>query len=392
MEGFDEDIPILVSLDDTSNNKIEGNIDKIIPVTILTGFLGAGKTTLLTYLLTEHHGKRIAVIENELSAGLGVESMIAKSGVTGKSLDGFFELNNGCICCTVKDSLLTTLEQLAEHSDKFDYILIEMTGVANPGPVISTFWLDDILQTVLKLDGVVCLVDAYNIEKYLNSEDTNSDVLMQIGYANRIIINKCDLVASEDQIRIKDLISNVNSIADIQLTSFSKVSPQWVLDIDGFSTKQAIDTVMLCNPCKPISESHNAIKLSTYSFIFYGKLNLITLQRYLDGLLYQGSSSISQHGSRNAEFNENNKQEIFRMKGILHIEQQENDIEQVEYLYILQAVHEIFDIKKSNIEINSMEDKSQNENRIVIIGKRIDTNKIKEGFISCISNSNKSIS
>ena len=137
------------------------------------------------------------MIENEFSSGLGIESMIAKSGVDGASLEGFFELSNGCICCTVKDSLLTTLEQLALHKDRFDYILIETTGLANPGPVIATFWMDDALQSSLKLDGVVCVVDALHVDEYLRAPDVSNDVKMQICYADRILINKMDLVSSD---------------------------------------------------------------------------------------------------------------------------------------------------------------------------------------------------
>lgn len=181
----DFDIPELIDLD---------SLNRCIPVTILTGFLGSGKTTLLNYLLRENHGKRIAVIENEFSQGLGIEGMIAKSGISGQDLEGFFELNNGCICCTVKDSLLTTLEQLAFHKDKFDYILIETTGVANPGPIISSFWLDQAVNSSLKLDGVVCVVDSLNIERYLKDPVTKNDCTMQICYADRILLNKIDLV------------------------------------------------------------------------------------------------------------------------------------------------------------------------------------------------------
>lgn len=163
---------------------------KKVPVTILTGFLGSGKTTLLNYILSANHGKRIAVIENEFSGGLGIEGMIAKSGLDGGNLEGFFELNNGCICCTVKEDLLTTLEQLVIHKDRFDYIIIETTGVANPGPVITTFWSDDALESSLKLDGVVCVVDGVNIQSYLTTPDLANDVRMQIGYAGNVALEK----------------------------------------------------------------------------------------------------------------------------------------------------------------------------------------------------------
>ena len=173
-DDSDEELPILTGIPDPT---------KKVPVTILTGFLGSGKTTLLNYILSVNHGKRIAVIENEFSGGLGIEGMIAKSGLDGGALEGFFELNNGCICCTMKEDLLTTLEQLVVHKDRFDYIIIETTGVANPGPVITTFWSDDALESTLKLDGVVCVVDSSNLGTHLTTSDIANDVRMQISYA-----------------------------------------------------------------------------------------------------------------------------------------------------------------------------------------------------------------
>jgi G3E family GTPase len=197
VEDDDEEIPFLVEVPSERTSKV--------PVTILTGFLGAGKTTLLRYLLTASHGKRIAIIENEFSLGMGIEGMIAMSGVDGADMSNFFELNNGCICCTVKDNLLSTLEQLVLHKDRFDYIIIETTGVANPGPVISVFWADEGLESSLKLDGVVTVVDGINIEKYLSDENTKLDVSQQICYADRILLNKSDLIG--DETRVCSLIS-----------------------------------------------------------------------------------------------------------------------------------------------------------------------------------------
>lgn len=131
--------------------------------------------------------------------------MIAKNGLNGENLEGFFELNNGCICCTVKEDLLSTLEQLVLHKDRFDYILIETTGVANPGPVITAFWSDDAIESSLKLDGVVCVVDSLNIQEYFVTSDISNDVRMQISYADRILLNKSDLVTI-DKVRIVGIL------------------------------------------------------------------------------------------------------------------------------------------------------------------------------------------
>ena len=125
--------------------------------------------------------------------------MIAKSGIDGTNIESFFELNNGCICCSSKGDLIGTLEQLLVHKDRFDYILIETTGLANPGPVIASLWSDDAISTALKLDGVVTLVDSVNIAKYIQRDDISNDVCIQIAYADRVILNKID-IATQNQV------------------------------------------------------------------------------------------------------------------------------------------------------------------------------------------------
>lgn len=171
--------------------------NKKIPITILSGYLGSGKTTLLNHILKANHGYKIAVIENEFGDGLGIETMIAKSGISGSNISNFFELSNGCICCTVKDDLLITLEQLVLHKEKFDYIIIETTGLANPGPVISSLWTDQNLLCNLYLDSVVCMIDSFHFEKYLQSNDISDEICAQVCFADRILLNKCDLVTEE---------------------------------------------------------------------------------------------------------------------------------------------------------------------------------------------------
>ena len=304
---------------------------KRVPVTILTGFLGSGKTTLLNYILSEPHGKRIAVIENEFSGGLGIEGMIAKSGLSGDSLEGFYELNNGCICCSIKDDLLTTLEQLVMHKDRFDYIIIETTGVANPGPVITSLWTDDGLETTLKLDGVVCVVDSVNIASYLTTPDIANDVRMQISYADRILMNKSDLVDAEHLSTVQNQVQEINNLATIVRTTFSHIDLSWVLDIDCYSThkpdatlefdmKQGLITGELCVPCEvplatkkgtnsntnvpksirdntstvlaALANKHSATSLSSCSISFAGELDMIKVSAFLDDILFGNGARI----------------------------------------------------------------------------------------------------
>jgi G3E family GTPase len=138
-----------------------------VPVTILTGFLGAGKTSLLRHVLTEPHGLKIAVVQNEMSAAVGLEEATVR-GPNGEEFAEWMELANGCVCCAVRDDLVQCMEKLVQMKS-FDYVLIETTGMADPGPVAASFWLDDALESPLKLDGIVTVVDGHNLSKQLGT-------------------------------------------------------------------------------------------------------------------------------------------------------------------------------------------------------------------------------
>ncbi len=203
-----------------------------VPVTVLTGFLGSGKTTLLNYLLTAEHGKRIAVIENEFGE-VGVDQDL----VIGAE-EEIFEMNNGCICCTVRGDLIRILGNLMKRKEKFDYILIETTGMADPGPVAQTFFVDDEMQSKLKLDGIVTLIDAKHVWDHIDESD---EIKEQIAFADVILLNKIDLVAPEDVDRLEARIKSMNAAAKIYRTQNSMTDVEHILNVGGFNLDRAME-------------------------------------------------------------------------------------------------------------------------------------------------------
>jgi G3E family GTPase len=202
-----------------------------IPVTVLTGFLGAGKTTLLNRILSEQHGRRIAVIENEFGE-VGVDHQL----VIGAE-EEIFETSNGCICCTVRGDLIRVLGQLLKRRDRFDHILIETTGMADPGPVAQTFFLDDDLRDQFVVDAIVTLVDARHFEQHLGEL---KEPAVQVGFADVVILNKADLVGAADLERIERRIRGINGTTRVYRAVNAAVPVDVVLGLGAFDLDRAL--------------------------------------------------------------------------------------------------------------------------------------------------------
>ena len=203
-----------------------------IPVTILTGFLGSGKTTLLNRILSEKHGKRIAVIENEYGE-VGIDQALVINAE-----EEIFEMANGCICCTVRGDLIRVLGNLMKRRDKFDYVIVETTGLADPGPVAQTFFMDDEISSEFALDGIITLVDTYHIKQQLGRSDESTE---QIAFADVVVLNKTDLVINDEVDKLEVRLREMNKMAKFIRSEMANVPINSVLDKNAFNLDQALE-------------------------------------------------------------------------------------------------------------------------------------------------------
>ena len=259
-----------------------------LPVTLLAGFLGSGKTTLLNYILKQNHGKRIAIIENEFGE-IGIDSEF----VIGAD-DDIFEMSNGCICCSIRGDLIETLNRLLERQQKFDYILIESTGLASSGPIAQAFLIEDEISKSLFLDGIVTLVDAKHISKNLNEQEV---VWEQVAFANVILLNKADLVTKPEMEKLEKQIRQINPTAKVCKTTNAVIDLDKILNIGGFDLNNTLETITFDTHQHETGETISSVSLSFPGHVDPDRLNL-----WLQMLLIQEGMN------------------VFRAKGILNVE------------------------------------------------------------------------
>lgn len=333
----------------SESNSIGQSKDKI-PVTILTGFLGSGKTTLLNYILRERHGKRIAVIENEYGeVDIDTDFVISSD-------EEFYEMSNGCICCvtSVRSDLLEVMRKLMDRKDRIDYILLETSGLADPMPVAQAFFVDDPVLEQVGLDAIVSLVDVRHIEQHLDDvryDGIDNQAIDQIVSADRIILNKIDLVDDSVVKRITGRARALNERAEIHTSSYAEVNLDAILGIRAFELSQraANEPGFLDNH---YVHSHDP-DIETCTVRLSG-----TLRQDLVEAVAQGIAD--DYGD-----------DMLRWKGVLAIDGNPNRV-------ALQGVHKIF-------EMHDLDEWSgeHRDSRIVFIGKRLDRDELSRRIEGC---------
>ena len=313
-----------------------------IPVTVLTGYLGAGKTTLLNRILSETHGKKYAVIVNEFGE-VGIDNELVVNAD-----EEVFEMNNGCICCTVRGDLIRIIEGLMKRKGRFDSIVIETTGLADPAPVAQTFFVDDDVRARASLDSIVTVVDARHVLTRLTDSHEAEE---QIAFADVLLLNKVDLVTADELAAVERRIRTINGYAPVHKTTRCGIDLDQVLDRRAFD----LNRILEIEPLFLSEDEHqhdDAIK--SVSFVLNRSLDAEKFQRWIGSVLRETGV------------------DILRSKGIL-------DFAGSARRHVYQAVHMLMDGAPGRPWASG----DTRSSKLVFIGRNLDVDALRQGFENC---------
>ena len=383
-----------------------------LPVTIITGFLGAGKTTLVNHILKGDHGKLIAVIENEFGA-VSIDDALV--GENMKEKEDIITMDNGCVCCTVRGDLVRALLTLKDRPKKFDHVIIETTGLADPAPVAFTFFINPEIADAYRIDSILCLADAKHIGIHLEEEKPDgavNEAVSQVAFADRILLNKIDLVSEAELSEVVDTVKSINAVAEVIKTTNSVIDLNRVLGVNSFSIEKTleVDPDFLedeeghleaekvhekaaagddshghshdggkteCHddhgnhdhghghgsgsppPAKkPRKKRHDLTGVSSVGILAEGELDFALVNTFMMNLLQENALN------------------IYRSKGVMKFKDQGN------VKFVFQGVHEQINFGPSNVEWGKDE---KVVNRMVFIGRNLNRTELEEGFRACLA-------
>jgi len=324
-----------------------------VPVTILTGFLGSGKTTLMNHILNDTtHGMKFAVIENEFGE-VGIDEKVLSENVD----EEVIEVMNGCICCTVRGDLVEALKKLYKRVSSFNGVLIETTGLADPAPVVQTFFVDEDIKKMYKLDSVVTVVDAKYIIQRLNEkkpEGVENEAVEQIAFADKVLLNKVDLAKDEAELKnIEKEIKTLNPSATILRTEYGKLDPKEVLNINAFD----LDRILDFEPdfLEDDGDHQHDTTVSSVAVKVQANVNMAILESWIQRLIGQDGAN------------------LYRYKGVLAVKGMNKK-------FVFQGVGMLF---TGDFQGEWKEPENERESRFVFIGKNLDHEFLREGFMAC---------
>jgi G3E family GTPase len=326
-----------------------------IPVTILTGFLGSGKTTLLNHILGTNHGMKFAVIENEFGE-VGVDDSLINQAKF-DSNEEIIEMMNGCICCTVRSDLITVLKRLLiTEKRKFDGIIIETTGLADPAPVAQTFFVDESIEKMTTLDAIITVIDAKHITQHLDQvkpEGVENESVEQVAFADKLLLNKTDLVTQEELSQVRLRLRSINPSAEIIECQNSIVDPRRLLGIQGFN----LNRVLAQEPefLQDQQHLHDQTVTST-AFQITEPINIGQLQYWISNIL------------------ETEGNDLLRYKGVINVAGMDQK-------YVFQGIHMLF----TGNFTQKWKASEERVSKFVFIGRHLKVDMLRNGFYSCIA-------
>jgi len=329
----------------------------LTPITVITGFLGAGKTTLVNYILKEQNEWKICVLENEFG------EVAIDDGLVAESLDApedLITMDNGCVCCSVRGDLVRTLGQLASRRKTFDAILLETTGLADPAPIVYTIQTNPKMSDNYHIDSIVCLADCKHLEVHLDEKKPDGSVneaLQQVAFADKILLNKIDLVTADEKSQLEARLRKINKFATVIETQRSKVPLEKIMGLNSFNMESILSYDPGFFDDEADKKIHNLELVQSVGIKFKGNLHAQYFNMFMMELLRERAA------------------DLYRTKGVLSFHGQGDT------KFVFQGVHEQINFGPSQ---KPWKEGEERENKFVFIGKNLDRKELTDSLLECL--------